>query len=356
MATILKLDHTLSEFSVKPNLFCTIICLLLYALSFQVEANAKTDVVTLYNGDHVTGEVKSLESGILRLSTDSMGTVKIEWQDIALLESDHFYEIRISDGARHLGSVEPTKQPGRVRVLDLNGEYEFDALQVVQIRPIEKSVLDRLEIYFAAGYSYTRASSIAQSSINTKISYENEKSLNTLTGRASLTDSDDESTSSSRVDLDRAVWTSRKNIFTSSSANYESNDELGLNHRIGVGAGLGTFFVDTYRNRLIGIAGLQVTTEDSKNDGTDQNIELYFSGRYRAWRLDTPELYLDFGLNVYPSLTDSGQVRSGSDLRLRWELIEDLFFDITAYGTYDNRADNSSGVDYGVTTGLGWEF
>jgi hypothetical protein len=356
MATILKMDHTPSEFSVKPNLFHTIICLLLYALSFQVEANSKTDVVTLYNGDHVTGEVKSLESGILKLSTDSMGTIKIEWQDIARLESDHFYEIRISDGARHLGSVEPTEQAGRVRVLDLNGEYEFDALQVVQIRPIEKSVLDRLEIYFAAGYSYTRASSIAQSSINTKMSYENEKSLNVLTGRASLTDSDEESTSSSRVDLDRAVWTKRNNIFTSSSANYESNDELGLDHRIGVGAGLGTFFVDTYRNRLTGIAGLQVTTEESKNNGTDQNIELYFSGRYRAWRLDTPELDLDFGLNVYPSLTDSGRVRSGSDLRLRWELIEDLFFDITAYGTYDNRADSSSGVDYGVTTGLGWEF
>ena len=340
----------------KPNLFHNIIFLLLYTASFYATANAKNDVIILFNGDHVTGEVKSLESGVLELSTDSMGTIKIEWQDIARLESDHFYEIRISDGARHLGSIEPTGQSGRVRVVDLNGEYEFDALRIVQIRPIEKSVLDRLEMYFSAGYSYSRASSIAQSSINTKMSYENEKSLNVLAGRASLTDSDDESTSSSRVDLDRAVWTSRKNIFTSSSANYESNDELGLDHRIGVGAGLGTFFIDTYRNRLIGIAGLQVITEESTNSGTDQNLELYFSGRYRAWRLDTPELDLDFGLTIYPSLTDSGRLRSASDLRLRWELIEDLFFDITAYGTYDNRADSSSGVDYGVTTGLGWEF
>jgi hypothetical protein len=356
MATIVKMARARSEFSVKPNLFPTLICMLLYAASFYVEANAKTDVVTFYNGDRVTGEVKSLDSGILELSTDSMGTIEIEWQDIARLESEHFYEIRISDGARHLGSVEPTDQPGRVRIVDLDGEYQFDALQVVQIRPIEKSVLDRLDIYFAAGYSYSRASSITQSSINTKVGYENEKSRNTLTGRASLTDSDDESTSSSRVDLNRALWTSRKNVFRASFTNWETNDELGLDYRVGAGAGLGTYLLDTYRNRLIGVAGLQVITEQQKNSGSDQNLELYLSGRYLAWRLDTPELDLDFGLNIYPSLTDSGRVRSGSDLRLRWELIKDLFFDITAYGSYDNKADTNSGVDYGVTTGLGWKF
>ena len=340
----------------KPNVFLTLTLALLWAVSLHTQANAKTDVVILYNGDHVTGEVKSLESGILSLSTDSMGTIKIEWQDIARLESEHYYEIRTSDGARFLGSVAPAAQPGQIQVTDLGGEYQFGALQIVQIRPIEKSVLDRLDVYFSAGYSYTRASSIAQSSVNTKIGYENEKSRNTLTGRASLTDSAGESTSSSRVDLDRAVWTSRKNVFRSSFGNYESNDELGLDHRIGIGAGLGTYFVDTYRNRLVGVAGLQVITEQDKGDESDQNLELYLSGRYLAWRLDSPELDLDFGLTIYPSLTDPGRVRSGSDLRLRWELVEDLFFDITAYGTYDSRAENNSGVDYGVTTGLGWEF
>ena len=300
----------------KRNLFHTIICLLLYLVSFQVEANAKTDIVTLYNGDRVTGEVKSLANGVLSLSTHTMGTIKIEWQDIARLESEHFFEIRISDGARHLGSIEPTDQPGGVRVMDLDGEYKFDALQVVEIRPIQKSILDRLDLYFAAGYSYSRASSIAQSSINTKMSYEDEKSQNTLSGRASLTDSNEESTSSTRVDLDRAVWTSRKNVFRSSFANFESNDELGLEHRVGVGGGFGSIFIDTYKNRLTGFSGLQVITEQNKNNGSDQNIELYLSGRYQAWRLDTPELDLDFGLNLYPSLTQSGRVRSGSDLRL----------------------------------------
>lgn len=41
-------------------------------------ARAKTDIVSLANGDRVTGEIKLIEHGKLRISTDSMGDVLIE--------------------------------------------------------------------------------------------------------------------------------------------------------------------------------------------------------------------------------------------------------------------------------------
>ncbi|MEM1154978.1 MAG: DUF481 domain-containing protein [Pseudomonadota bacterium] len=340
----------------KRQILSVIVGVVLSIHCFGALAKAKTDVVTLYNGDRITGEIKSLEYGILKLSTEAMGTISIEWQDIASVDSNYYYEIRITDGSRHLGSMQATDQSGRYKVVDLNGEHLFEALQVVSMRPIEKSFLDRLDAYFSAGYSYTRASSVAQSSLNTSINYEDEKSWNTLTGRISHTNDSEESTSSSRADLNRSVWTSKTNVFRSLFANYETNDELGLDYRYGVGAGRGRVFSDTFRHRLTGVAGLQVITEENKDSGSDQNIELYLSTRFQAWRLNTPELDVDFSLNVYPSLTDSGRVRSGSDLRLRWEIIEDLFFDITAYGSYDNKADSNSGLDYGVTTGVGWEY
>jgi len=341
---------------VKSNRILVLIFVLLYAASPGALARPKTDIVTLYNGDRITGEVKALSSGILQLSTDAMGTIKIEWAEVAKIESEYFYEVRLSDGTRYLGSIETPENPGRLTLQDLDGTHGLDTLQVVKMRPIEKTWVDRLDLYFSAGYSYSRASSVSQTSINTTIGYENEKSRNSLTGRSSITDSDTETTSSSKIDLERAVWTSRKNVFRAVFGSYETNDELALDHRVGAGAGLGRFFLDSQKYQLSGIAGLQVITEQSKTTGSDRNIELYLSSRFLAWRLDTPELDLDFGFNLYPSLTDSGRVRSGSDLRLRWELIDDLFFDITAYGTYDNRADSNNGVDYGVTTGLGWKF
>jgi len=60
--------------------------------------------------------------------------------------------------------------------------------------------------------------------------------------------------------------------------------------------------------------------------------------------------------SLYPSLTESGRVRGDSDIRIRWELIEDLFWDVTAYGTYDSRAESDQEFDYGITTGIGWNY
>ncbi len=319
-------------------------------------AQRKTDIVTLYNGDRITGEIKSLSGGILRLSTDSMGTVSIEWQEIAHLQSEFYYEVRLSEGKRYFGSIEKAERPGEFHLTDLDGEHALEWLKVVEMRPIEKTFLERLDLYFAAGFSYNRASSVAQTSINTAIDYETEKSQNSLSGRVTFTDAEDETTSSSKLDLTRGVWTRHPNVFRALFGSYESNDELALDHRVGVGWGLGRYLVDNYKSRWYGLAGLQVITEQSKTEGSDQNLEFYLSSRFLTWRFDTPELDVDFGLTVYPSLTDRGRVRSSSDLRLRWELIEDLFFDITAYGSYDSGADANNGVDYGVTTGLGWEL
>ncbi len=45
-----------------------------------LEARPNTDSVVLDNGNLITGELKSLENGIIRFSTDAMGTVSIEWK------------------------------------------------------------------------------------------------------------------------------------------------------------------------------------------------------------------------------------------------------------------------------------
>ena len=39
----------------------------------------KTDSITMINGDVITGELKELYRGLLKYSTDSMGTIYIEW-------------------------------------------------------------------------------------------------------------------------------------------------------------------------------------------------------------------------------------------------------------------------------------
>ena len=43
----------------------------------------KTDIVTLHNGDKLTGEIKELDHAKLKYSTDDISTIYIEWAKIA---------------------------------------------------------------------------------------------------------------------------------------------------------------------------------------------------------------------------------------------------------------------------------
>ena len=43
----------------------------------------KSDTIHLANGDRITGEIKKLEQGKLRLKTSALDTVYVQWDEIA---------------------------------------------------------------------------------------------------------------------------------------------------------------------------------------------------------------------------------------------------------------------------------
>jgi len=338
------------------SLFALVLLLLMISNPSQA-VNRKTDVLTFYNGDRVTGEILHMFGGILEFKTDAMGTVKVEWQDISRLQSKYNYEIRLTTGYRHYGTINTGERPGEINIEDLYGDHTVEALQVVELRPIEERWVDRIDVYLSAQYNYTKASSVQSSTFNTEISYEDEESQTTLTGRVTNTETNADDSRSVRVDLGRQTWTNRQRVFRALFGNYESNDEQGLDRRIAVGVGLGRYFIDTNRNRLTGAFGVQGLTErrfDSSSD--DQSAEIFISGEYAIWRFDTPEMDVSINGSLYPSLTESGRWRSDTDIRIRWELVEDLFWDVSAWGTYDSDAETDNEFDYGIATGIGWEY
>ncbi|HEY9181720.1 MAG TPA: hypothetical protein VIQ99_00890, partial [Gammaproteobacteria bacterium] len=55
------------------------------ALAIPSPAAAQTDVVTLHNGDRLTGEIKSLDRGILFFDPPYSDTIQITWEHVATL-------------------------------------------------------------------------------------------------------------------------------------------------------------------------------------------------------------------------------------------------------------------------------
>lgn len=63
-----------------------------------VLARDKTDIIVLKNGNQITGEIQELSRGLLTLKTNSMETVKIKWQDIDKITSEHSFAVEVSNG------------------------------------------------------------------------------------------------------------------------------------------------------------------------------------------------------------------------------------------------------------------
>ncbi len=115
------------------------------------------------------------------------------------------------------------------------------------------------------------------------------------------------------------------------------------------------------------------TREDLADSDIDQDtIEATGTLTWDWFRFDSPELDLSTSLQVIPNLTDTGRVRGELDISLKWEIVEDLFWELTYYHSYDNRppepiepelptipeigeAYNPNNY-YGIITSIGYDF
>jgi hypothetical protein len=322
-------------------------------------ARDKNDVIWLSNGDRVTGEIKQLEHGKLRLSTDSMGEVRVEWDDVVRVESDYEFQFERSDGRRITGAIDKTSDQREITLTNEEQTITFAHGKVVRISQIEDSFWERLQGSMTFGYSFTKASDVAQGNLGFRATHRTEIRSFSLDG-STITTNDQVNESTQRSDLSFNMTRFRKNRwFSAYLLNFESNDELGLNLRTSIGAGLGRYLIQSNTSELALAGGLLGTAETLEGDVSSQeNIEGLLGLNYSRYIYDDPSVDLSVGLSVFPSITESGRTRAQFDVNLRWELIADLFWDMSYYNTFDSDppSGTESTSDYGVVTSLGWSF
>ena len=220
----------------------------------------KTDVVILINGNAVTGEVKSLEFGLLKYSTDSMGTVSIDWEDIVSVTSKQHLQIELADGTRYFGELMPTADPHVVRIVTLSDEFVIKSSRIVRITPIQTDdkFLQRLDGSFSFGIQTQKASDITTSNLAADVSYRTRTYLLGLRVNSSITDQPTEPYTTARQSINFNYQRFRKNRwFTDWFTGWEQNDEQGIAGRSSVGGAMGRYFVQTNKNQFSTTVGLQ---------------------------------------------------------------------------------------------------
>lgn len=320
-------------------------------------ARQKTDLVFIGKADRITGEIKQMDRGILTLSTNNIGTVNVEWEDVDSLNS--VYQFRVEDqyGRKYFGSIFMTKAL-ELQVIYAGQTQTVPAMNVVSITPLEESFWQRLDGSIAIGFSYTKATTIAQFTSDINVRYRTplrQWVLDASTIETAQTDEDTKRREDLSLTYNRLFpgrW------YSTSALGAQTNDELGLDLRLLFSSGAGFNLFQTNHNEMATTGGLSVNQEWSANQDGDTSLEAFFAVEHSTFRYDYPKTDITIDATIYPSLTTKGRVRTEVDISASREIVSDLTFVLSFYHSWDNKPldPDAEKTDYGIVTSLGWTF
>lgn len=349
-----------SRVSTSVHLFFTsyVFILLIFPLPAFAE---KTDIVVLRNGDRVTGSIKELKLGQLRLSTDAMGMVMIDWDTVETIISDKTIQVQLVSGKRVMGTLEQTMESEGLQVRSGNIENSIPTSQIVGMESVAKSdsLWKRLDGSISFGMDYAKSTRIAQSYMSAGAILREEKytidadfNYNINRGWGGSSDVSTErfflGGAYKRKLPDRWFWLVNSNV--------ERNEQIGLDFRslVGGGAGRAIWQTNWFEFSLFGGAA---ASRENKTDEEVNSVEGQFGSSLSIYRFSPTRTSLNTSLLLYPSISDSGRWRANYRMQLRWELYKDLFWDMSYYYTFDNEPPaGASREDTGINTGIGLLF
>jgi Protein of unknown function, DUF481 len=322
-------------------------------------ARDKTDIVMLRNGDRLSGDIVSLEFGILTLKTDNMSTLSIEWPAVRAVTSKFDFAIERRDGSKYHGIIGTSADGADLMVASAEGAVRIPMEEVERISRFSPEFWDRINGALAVGFSYSKSSAIQVGSVNFNANYRSTAVDGSLAFSGNTT-KDSSGKTTNRALLSSGVqFLQQSRNFWGLLASLERDQTLGIDARLVGGAGLGRRFVQGEYTELTGIAGLVATEEWIVDDPTPKaSVEIVAGGSWQVFKFIEPKTRLDVGLYVFPSLTDSGRYRSTGNLALTHKFPHDVTLGLTGYLSYDNKPPEPTAVksDYGLTLNVGWSF
>jgi len=234
----------------KSNLI--LIIFLLVALS-KISFAQRTDIIIMKNGDHITGEIKKLQFGIVTFKTDDAGTLSIQWDKLRHLISTDIFEVDLVDGRIYFGTLDTTYSPRQMKV---KGKDEIKFLfkkYIVKITPIKNTFWDILDGFIKFGFNFTKSTETGQFTLGGNAKYRRMHDNTELNLNSIISFRDDQQTSKRQdVTLTYQKFLLHK-WFAAASVGLEQNTELGIQLRAITSATLGYSIIQSNQDLFYGM-------------------------------------------------------------------------------------------------------
>ena len=339
-----------------PHMKITIILFWLTVVPLITYA-AKTDTLTLNNGDRITCEIKSMRLGKLTVKTSDMGTLSVKWLRLALIESKQVLEITFRDHTRLYGVFLKADSAGYAIIRTGIFQDVYALKEIVSIAQISTSFWQGLDGSLSYGINFASGTKNFQSTFRGDIRYKQRKFKHqiNLTSIISIGSTDTTRNQSAGYSVKRYLW---KRGYVSALLGWQQNTELGIDGRILTGLTLGYQPVDNSINQLTFAAGTVYNREYTNENTTVDNVEGLLEADYYIFLLYQPKISLTINAKAYPSFTEAGRIRSDITAQLSWEIFNDFTLSGSYFNNFDSKPSSTDAVkmSWGYTATVGYTF
>ena len=315
------------------------------------------DTIVATDNTVLIGEIKDMDKGVLTIETDfSDSDFKISWLKIKEIRSNRNFRFILSNQKRYYGTV--SMQGDKIDIKDEKlGDIVIKPEDLVYIKQVDKgSFLDLLNLSMDLGYSFTNANNLQQINGNINTDYStNIWGASAYFNTVQSTQKDVSPVKRNNGGFGVKVF-ARYGLFATLDADYYSNTEQNMHLRSNYSFSVGKYFIRTnriYFNSSIGAAYLMENYSDTLPDR--KSYEGKISLDYNMF--DVGDLNLYSGLDLFPSFTEKGRIRTLFSFTAKYDLPRDFYIKASLNYNYDNKpAEGVVPHDYVYTFGIGWEL
>lgn len=324
-------------------------------------ARPKLDVVYFKNGDRWTCEVQKLERGILTVGLDYVdGSVSVNWSEVERIESPQLFRVGDSKGQIFTGPLHTL--PGREKeepIIEIGQAEDTAKSQIRAIEQTDARFWKTIHGGVDGGLNFTKSNEQTQFNFSTYANYIKSK-WSAQSQFQSTFNGSRSAISNLRNDFrNNATRMLSKSYFAIAVAELLKSDEQQLALRTTFGGGLGRLLKNTENARLGVFAGAAWTreryTQQSPDTQSFNSAEGLLGANFRYFRFKSFNYNLT--LSIYPSMNIPGRVRYAGNTSLKYEVIKNLYLNISVYANYDSQPPRQTiKTDFGASSTLGWSF
>jgi len=334
--------------------------------SLPLFARDNTDVLIMKNGDHMTCQIKGLDSGVLYVGLPYViETLSVDWSQVAQLKSKQLFLVKTQDGSVYRGIINSTETPaGRpleIQIAEPQGEkVVLDSARIVQVAVTSEKFFQRFTGGLNFGSIYAKGNQSVQYNISGLAAYPRER-WGAQAGISSNLSTASGTSTSTHNQLTFGVmhllpW---NNYFYGVFDGFLQSSEQGIAHQNYIGSGIGRYLKNTNRTMISLLGGLAwqntVYNPTLLPTPTQNLAAAMITTDVKLFRFNKTNL--DLNAVLLAGLSEPGQVYFSTNASYYIKITGNLSWNVSFYGNWNNRPPgNLPGSDYGTASGVSWTF